>query len=244
MTDLLLRDGKILIAGNGRGLSAACDCCDDPPPPPFDCDNCCFGTASGDIEIGDSVLVEIEAELPAIRYRFVSPQPGDNGIRRYDSISVSGQVALDVTNVNEFTEKGTKCLGANSFSSWELSDVTISESVVLLITSDALNKLCRIAVSANFQAGTIFSDIQDIADLDEESTLPYAIRTVDTYFRAGWITNINTTVLTSDPCSNQLQFPLIFRAASDSTIYPVVEVIGVEPGEEIEIGKITIVGVG
>lgn len=241
MTDLLLRDGKILIAGNGRGLSAACDCCDDPPPPPFTCDNCCFGTASGDIEVGDSVLVEIEAELPAIRYRFVSPQPGDNGIRRYDPVSISGQVALDVTNVNQATEKGATCLGANSFSSWELSDVTVIESVVILITSDTLNKLCRVSVSANFEAGTTYSDIQDIIDLGEEATLPYAIRTVDAYYRAGWFTSIDTTVLTSDPCSTQLQFPLVFRGVADSTLYPAVEVIGVEPGDEI--GKITIVGV-
>lgn len=242
MTDILLRDGKILIAGNGRGLSAACDCCDDPPPPPFTCDDCCFGTASGDIEVGDLVLVEIEAELPAIRYRFVSPQPGDNGIRRYDSVSISGQVALDITNVNQVNEKGYTCLGANSVSSWELSDVTVVESVSMLIASDTLNKLCRLSVSVNFQAGTTISSIQGIIDLGQEATLPYAIRTVDAYFRAGWLTNIDTTVLTSDPCSTQLQFPLRFRAVTDSTIYPAIEVIGVEPGDEI--GKITIVGVG
>lgn len=220
MSNLLLRNGKILIAGYGGGLSASCDCCEDPPPKT--CDDCCFGTQSGDIEVDDSVLVEIEATLPGMRFQAISPRPGDNGVRRYDSVSLSGQMPVRIYAVLVAGVGGGYCLRAADFFQGDffLSDVTFTERPYIDILFQNRTALCILSCEFIFGATSTLTGNQEMIDLGEEGTVPYAIRpTSPSSFGAGWVLKAEVP-LPSDPCLNQFPIPLYLDDITASTIAP------------------------
>lgn len=130
MTSIFLRDGKVLVASDGRGLSQDCGCCDKPPPPPpGGCDTCCAGTQT----VGDSVLIAIDCVVPSVAVQVFSPSPSDNGVRVVPATTMAGDGVVFVQVVDElqdlFSRINVRCVGAHRTTSWEYGNATLQEYI-------------------------------------------------------------------------------------------------------------------
>jgi len=239
MTNIYLKNGKILLASDGRGLSQDCDCCDDPPPS-LDCDICC----PGDQEVGDSVFVSLELTLPPISVQAITPSGSDNGVRVWPSTIVAGDGVLFVTGVDEVPAIPGRvvqdCLVAERTTNYQYSeytqelvqvriglapplyeDGTWSELVPLRCEAFSSVRLTVAINSLNVGGGS--NAVLDLVQGGIFSALTYFLVAPSQAFQG------------SGPCAGSpITLPLIFSGVSGS--YPVVS----KPDDGTEVGFITI----
>lgn len=243
MSAINLRDGKILISGNARGLAAKCDCCDDPPPP-LDCSSCCPGSTDGTLEIGDSVLIEIDILLPAQIRTYVSPQPSDNGQRIWPATQVAGEGVLFIDQLDYSGERGGgTCLSAsrNLFGNFFYSSTTFSEFITAGVSLAPLNGGCFFFSSLSFEVSTLQS-LQEIIDLGEGGVITPATDPDISSPRTGWALRVqDTSISGASPCSSEITYPVVLVSELGSSLYPFVDFIDAAVGDEV--GTMTIRGI-
>lgn len=243
MTSIFLKNGKILLASDGRGLSQDCGCCDDPPPPIEGCDVCCFGNQ----EIDDSVSVSLELRLPSISLQVFSPSPSDNGIRIFPSVTLTGDGVLFVTKVNELQDLFSRideiCLQAQRTTDWEYSNQTSSEFMQIRINyavplqedgswSPVVPSRCEVDSLCGFTLTT--TDVKPTGGSNAVVDLtanPNIGSTGMLYFVAGGPQALQG----QGPCTGEpVTIPLLF-----STVFPPYPVVS-QPEQGTELGFITI----
>lgn len=248
---IFLKDGKILVASGGRGLSKDCDCCDrpppPPPPPPQGCEVCC----PGEYEIGDSVLISIECTLPEIAYQAFSPQPTDNGIRIIPAVEISSTGTLFVTAVDKtqgaFERVGIICLGADRTTAYAYTNKTYYESVSLEIglahpldENGNWSPLSTPRCEANVPYVLFAFFIKDWLPTGGSNAVVSIATDPDTSaISYGHVIYTEPLVIFDgqSPCSGiEMQFPLLYAAN------PNVQVVS-QPASGTEVGVLTILDV-
>lgn len=243
MTSIYLKNGKVLLASDGRGLSQDCDCCDDPPPPIEGCDVCC----SGEQEIGDSVLISLELTLPSISMQVFSPSPSDNGIRIFPAATIAGDGVVFASKVDELQDLFSRideiCLQAQRTTDWDYSETTSSEFIQIRVNyavplqddgswSPVVPSRCEVDSLCGFQMTT--TDLKPTGGSDSIVDLtinPNIGSTGLLYFVAGGPQALQG----QGPCTGSpVTIPLVFSTVFAP--YPVVS----KPDEGTELGFITI----
>lgn len=235
MSAINLRDGKILISGNARGLAAKCDCCDDPPPP-LTCSTCCPGSTDGTLEVGDSVLIQIDILLPAQIRRYVSPQPSDNGQRVWPATQVAGEGVLFIDHLDN-------CLSASRtlFGGFFYSSTTFAEVITAKISLAPPNGGCLFSSQLGFEVSTLQS-LQEIIGLGEGGVITPATDPDISSPRTGWALRVqDTSISGASPCNSEITYPVVLVGEIGSSLYPFQGFIGAAVGDEV--GTMTIRGI-
>lgn len=241
---ILLKDGKILVASGGRGLSLDCDCCDRPPESQG-CEVCC----PGDHQIGDSVLVSVDCTLPTLAIQRFSPAPQDNGVRIVPGRTLSGNGVLYISAVNSLPSGrvNSKCLSSGQVSYYQYSNATYSESILLSVLdaypldeagewSETSARICE--VELQFLANVYVQSWLFGAGSDTTVTVltdPDVSGNSVSYTFLGYF----TLGQGQSPCSGLSEFPLLWLSGGIGVSYPLVD----PPEQGTAMGTLTVLGI-